>query len=147
MLTFLDYEIPPPRAWTATDLPDAAGLVTLDNDCLGELLELADVLAANPLPILSLRSDDFSLTSCKALMTTVVEQLDHGPGFAIIDRLPLELLETHTATALYWLLASMIDRPVAQSWDGKMLYDVRDTGKQPGNEFSIWIQRSISYSQ
>jgi len=27
----LDYEIPPPRAWTATDLPDAAGLVTLDN--------------------------------------------------------------------------------------------------------------------
>ena len=88
MLTFLDYEIPPPRAWTATDLPDAAGLVTLDNDCLRELLELADVLAANPLPILSLRSDDFSLTSCKALMTTVVEQLDYGPGFAIIDRLP-----------------------------------------------------------
>ena len=133
MLNILDYEIPPPRAWTTTDLPDAAGLVTLDNDCLRELLELADVLAANPLPILSLRSDDFSLTSCKALMTTVVEQLDHGPGFAIIDRLPLELLETQTATALYWLLASMIDRPVAQSWDGKMLYDVRDSGKQPGN--------------
>ncbi|MCS5607371.1 MAG: hypothetical protein NZ936_17400, partial [Alphaproteobacteria bacterium] len=82
MLTFLDYEISPPRAWTATDLPDAAGLVPLDNDCLGELLELADVLTSNPLPILSLRPDDFDLTGCKSLMASVVEQLDHGPGFA-----------------------------------------------------------------
>ena len=133
MLTILDHEISLPQAWTVTDLPDGAGLVTLDENCRGELLELADVLTSNPLPILSLRPDDFDLTCCKSLMASVEEQLDHGPGFAIIDRLPLELLETHTATALYWLLASMIDRPVAQSWDGKMLYDVRDTGKKPGN--------------
>ena len=27
----------------------------------------------------------------------------------------------------------MFERPVAQKWDGTMIYDVRDTGKKPGN--------------
>ena len=51
MLTILDHDIPLPQAWTVTDLPDAAGLVTLDENCRGELLELADVLTSNTLPI------------------------------------------------------------------------------------------------
>ena len=32
-----------------------------------------------------------------------------------------------------YLAATRMPEPVAQSWDGKMLYDVRDTGKKPGN--------------
>ena len=133
MSKVLDHDISPPRAWTANDLPDSAGLIIRDDNCRGELLKIAEILLANPLPILSLRTADFDLPCCKTLMTAVSEQLDHGLGFAIVDRLPLGSLNTHIATSLYWLLASMIERPVAQSWDGKLLYDVRDTGKRPGN--------------
>ncbi len=124
-------------AWTGRELPDNAGLITLDDACRDELLALAGLLAANPLPVLSLRPDDFELENCRALMARARRQLDQGLGFAIVDRLPLdridELGDEETVAALYWLLASMVARPVAQSWDGKMLYEVRDTGKQPGN--------------
>ncbi len=133
MLTILDHDIPRPLAWTASDLDDDAGLVGLDQGCLEELRSLAADLAANPLPVLSLRADDFDLPRCRRLMERVAIQLEDGIGFAIIDRLPLEDFEGDMAVKLYWLLASLLARPVAQSWDGKMLYDVRDTGKQPGN--------------
>jgi len=59
--------------------------------------------------------------------------LAHGPGFAIVDRLPLERIAREEAVALFWLLSSLIARPVAQKWDGTMVYDVRDTGRPPGN--------------
>src|SRR5262245_55202333 len=59
--------------------------------------------------------------------------LAHGSGFAIVDRLPLERIEREEAVALFWLLSSLIARPVAQKWDGTMVYDVRDTGRPPGN--------------
>ncbi len=133
MTAILDHDIAAPRAWTGAELADDSGFCALNDDCRDELLELAVLLAANPLPVLSLHPDDFELPHCRVLMAGVAAQLDHGPGFAIIDRLPLEHLDDNASTALYWLLASLVARPVAQSWDGKMLYDVRDTGKQPGN--------------
>ena len=39
------------------------------------------------------------------------------------------------ATALYWLLSSIVSRPVAQKLDGTMIYDVLDTGEEalPGS--------------
>ena len=51
----------------------------------------------------------------------------------LIDRLPLDDCTLEEAKALYWLLAQLLARPVAQSWDGKMIYDVRDLGRPPGN--------------
>ncbi|MDA1098841.1 MAG: TauD/TfdA family dioxygenase [Proteobacteria bacterium] len=132
-MEILEHDISGPQAWTGNDLADDAGLIALDQPCRDELLELAALLAANPLPVLSLQPDDFGLENCRTLMAEVRRQLDQGLGFAIIDRLPLEHFDDETAAALYWILASMVARPVAQSWDGKMLYDVRDTGKQPGN--------------
>jgi alpha-ketoglutarate-dependent taurine dioxygenase len=34
---------------------------------------------------------------------------------------------------VWWLLASLVARPVAQKWDGTSIYDVRDLGRPPGN--------------
>lgn len=133
MLTLLDHDIDATQAWIGADLPDDIGQITIDAGCIAELHELAATLAANPLPVLSLHADDFELPQCRALMAQVTAQLDQGPGFAIIDRLPLEAFGDEAVIALYWLLASLVARPVAQSWGGKMLYDVRDSGKQPGN--------------
>ncbi len=54
-------------------------------------------------------------------------------GFVIVDKLPMDDYTVDEARAVYWLLAQMVSRPVAQSWDGKVIYDVRDLGKPPGN--------------
>ena len=59
--------------------------------------------------------------------------LDEGPEFVLIDWFLLDRWKHDDAKAAYWLLCSMIERPVAQKWDGTMIYDVRDIGKKSGN--------------
>ena len=124
-----------PAAWTAATLVPEAGFVHLEPACLDELREVAGLLLANPLPIHGLRPADFPMPRCRAVMAGVRDALDHGVGFTIIDRVPVDEMPRSTATAVYWLLMSMLGRPVAQKWDGTMVYDVTDEGAQdaPGN--------------
>lgn len=65
-----------------------------------------------------------------------------GPGAACVLRARLLLKNavglviqwsSDEATAVYWLLCSMIERPVAQKRDGTLIYSVRDAGKPVGN--------------
>lgn len=120
-------------AWTAETLPPGAGHVEITSECVKELDRLIDELSTNPLPLAALRSDDFELPECQRLISKARNCLDEGPGFVLIDRFPLDRWRPDDAKAAYWLLCSMIERPVAQKWDGTMIYDVRDTGKMPGN--------------
>jgi alpha-ketoglutarate-dependent taurine dioxygenase len=122
-----------PIAWTRDSLSPDDGIVKINEACRRELDDVVATLRANPLPTALLRPDDFGLECCRAMMREASQLLTEGPGFVIVDRLPMELWSKQEATAVYWLLAQMVSRPVAQSWDGKMIYDVRDLGKPPGN--------------
>jgi len=119
--------------WFGADLPPEAGLLPLGPEALDELDAVAALLADNPLPTLALDPGDFALDACRAQMRRAAALLEHGPGFCILDRIPVERFGREIATKLYWLLAGLLARPVAQKWDGTMLYDVRDTGRPPGN--------------
>ncbi len=129
----INREIDGPIAWTRATLASGDGRVCLDQECLTELMAVAVLLRANPLPVPALNPADFDLTHCRRAMAGIRSALELGPGFAIVDRLPLERIERAEAVSLFWLLASLIARPVAQKWDGTMVYDVRDTGRPPGN--------------
>jgi alpha-ketoglutarate-dependent taurine dioxygenase len=94
-----------------------------------ELDELVAQLRANPLPIEALDVAEFALPAARAMMAEVQHVLKHGVGFVIIDRLPMDAWSVPEARAVYWLLSQLVARPVAQSWDGKLVYDVRDMGK------------------
>ena len=130
MADILDHPLSSPKTWTSGTLLENDGLVTLDDNCVVELERTAAALRANPLPIEALRPDYFEMAACVAAMARVREQIEDGVGFAIVDRLPMDGMESGVATKLYWLLMSMIGRPVAQSWDGSMVYDVIDTGQK-----------------
>src|SRR5690606_22248654 len=109
------------------------GIVALTPECRRELDAVVELLRRNPLPTIALVPDDFELTACRAMMARVSDILRDGVGFVIIDRLPMDDYSVNEATTVYWLLAQMVARPVAQSWDGKLIYDVRDFGRPPGN--------------
>lgn len=128
----LDQTITGPIAWQGADLPERAGYLDVSAEAAAEMTALAEELAANPLPLEALRPVDFDLPASEALMAKARRQINDGIGFAIIDRLPLEALGAQVHK-VYWLLASMVSRPVAQKWDGTMIYDVTDTGRPPGN--------------
>jgi alpha-ketoglutarate-dependent taurine dioxygenase len=129
----IDREIDGPIAWTHATLASGNGWMPLGQKCVEELLAVAALLRANPLPVLALDPADFDLAHCRRAMVGIRDALELGPGFAIVDRLPLEKSERAEAVSLFWLLASLIARPVAQKWDGTMVYDVRDAGRPPGN--------------
>jgi len=65
----------------------------------------------------------------------VRKQLDDGVMFAVLDRLAVGEMSHDEATQLYWLLANLVARPVAQKLDGSMFYGVLDTGAtmKPGS--------------
>src|SRR5215470_10315451 len=129
----IDREIDGRIAWMRATLAPEEGGARLSDVCVAELLDAAAQLRVHPLPVLALDPVDFDLGHCLRAMADIRDMLAHGPGFAIVDRLPLERIDRAEAVALFWLLSSLIARPVAQKWDGTMVYDVRDTGRPPGN--------------
>lgn len=124
-----------PSVWMGRDLRTEDWRVELDAACRDEIRRVADELREFPLPTITLAPGDFSMPACYAAMARVRGILDRGVRFAIVDRLSLDEIDASEATAVYWLLASMVARPVAQKLDGTLIYDVRDTGRQalPGS--------------
>ena len=128
----LDRLIDDGRAWTSRDIEPGDQVFVLGREAKAEVAGLAGVLGRDPLPRLLRAPDQVEIPALRSAMGRIKDGLDHGPGFAVLDRLPLDDLERETAITLFWILGQLIGRPVAQKWDGTMLYDVRDTGQSYG---------------
>jgi alpha-ketoglutarate-dependent taurine dioxygenase len=126
-------DLPRRLLWRGADLPADAGRLALPAAVERELDGLVEKLARDPVPLLLLRAEEFPLDEAHGFMQTVRRQLDDGLGFAILDRLPVERWPESGSRAVWWLLASLLARPVAQKWDGTSVYDVQDLGRPPGN--------------
>src|SRR5262245_55057190 len=125
--------LPQRLLWRGDDLATDAGRIVLPEAVESELDRIVAALDRDPVPLLLLRPEEFALDAARAFMREVKRSLDDGPGFAIVDRLPVERWSENGARAVWWLLASLVARPVAQKWDGTSIYDVRDLGRPPGN--------------
>ena len=132
--TLLPAEAIPARLlWRGESLAPSTGLIAIPAEVLEELDRIVARLDRDPIPLLLLRPEDFALDASRAFMAEVKRSLDAGPGFAIVDRLPVGRWSESGSRAVWWLLAALVARPVAQKWDGTSIYDVRDLGKPPGN--------------
>lgn len=119
-----------PSVWDSTTAIEQDGVIRLDADCLRELEAVAERLLRNPLPAILLDPDRFELDVCRSHCARIRSALDEGVGYVIVEKLPVEQYDYDITVKLYWLLMSMIGRPVAQKFSGEMIYDVLDTGKQ-----------------
>jgi alpha-ketoglutarate-dependent taurine dioxygenase len=133
-------EVHDARAWTRGDLAPTDWLVPLSPRCLDELDAVASQVRRDPLPALVLTPEQFALDACADVMRRVRDTLRNGIGLAVLDRVPVERYSLEENRALAWLLGSLLGRLVAQKWDGAMLYDVRDTGRQ----LEYGVRRSVT---
>jgi hypothetical protein len=119
-VAMLDHEVTDRRAWTRDSVSAAEWTVPLPAAALAELRGLAASLARQPLPVLVLSPEDFTLPACRAALARVKTILDDGIGVGLLDRLPLDDLSADAATAAHWVLGQLLAPPVAQKWDGSM---------------------------
>ena len=114
--------------WLAGDISPGDYQVTVTGAALGEIDRLAAFFSDNPLPLLQRKLDEFELPACRALMARMKSILDDGVGFTVLDRLPMDSFPLESLLEVYWMLGQCMGRPVAQKWNGQMIYDVADTG-------------------
>ena len=92
-------------AWTRDTLRVSDGLIKVNDTVIAELDSLEADLRANPLPVEAMYAADFHLPHSQVMMAQAKEVLEHGVGFVIIDRLPMERYSVDEARTVYWLLS------------------------------------------
>lgn len=118
------------RGWLAAEVDPRDCVISLRDEGLAEIDEMTAAMARYPLPLLLRRPAHFEMRALAAVMAQVQERLANGTGVAVIDALPLDRLDSDAAKAVFWVLGQLLGQPVAQKWDGTMLYDVMDKGQQ-----------------
>ena len=125
----LSTVIPESTAWHGPTLPADRYLIPIPAAVLGELETTLAELRRAPVPTLLLLPEHFPLVATPRWMREVRRQLDEGPGFVMLNRLPVDAMDRDEAIALYWLLMSFLEPPVAQEWKGTVIYNVRHDGQ------------------
>jgi len=131
----IDHVVAGKQAWRRADIRRDDWFFPLTPDCLAELRAIGLDVRSNPRPVEQIDLARFTLTACRAFMRRVQTALDDGVRFAVVDRLPLDEMSDDEAKAMYWVLSSLLARPVQQKLTGTLVYDVHDTGKKatPGS--------------
>ncbi len=119
-------------AWTTATVDPQACVLRLDRASMDEIAAMVERIRRYRRPVLSRAPDQFEMPHLRRVMARVRRRLDGPPGVAVIDALPLDGLNSEEATALFWVLGQLTGRPVAQKWNGTLLYHVRDTGQAYG---------------
>lgn len=124
----LDHIVAGPRAWRRDTISRRDWITAIRADCLAEIAAVVESLRADPLPTFLLHPRELELDSCASLMGDVRERLEEGCGVVVLDRLPVEDWSLKEVQDIFWLLGSLLGRPVSQSVQGEVMVDVRDTG-------------------
>src|SRR5688572_3642599 len=106
------------QSWTRHTLAQADWTVTLPAAAIGELLAVRDAIRRAPVPTFLLDPGDYALEACRATMAELRRRTQNGPMFAVLDRLPMDRVTRDEAIQLYWLISSLLARPVAQKLNG-----------------------------
>ena len=124
----LDYHVDSPMAWRGDTLDESDWRIAIPQACLDEIDEALETLRLEKLPMLLLDPGEYPLQACAALMSDARRRVDDERGFLVFDRLPLERYTGAETRNVFWLLGSLLGRPVSQSIQGEIMVDVTDTG-------------------
>ncbi|MEM7405127.1 MAG: TauD/TfdA family dioxygenase [Pseudomonadota bacterium] len=117
-----------PMAWRSESVRESDWKVAVPADCVAELATALNQLELEQMPMLAIDPGDYCLDACTALMADARERLNRGFGVVVLDRFPVEDYSSEQVRSMFWLLGTLLGRPVSQSIQGEMMVDVRDTG-------------------
>jgi hypothetical protein len=122
-----------PAAWLAAELEASTDwwhtFTEAEVDEIDRALEHArSVHPDRNLDLASLTADEFPLPTVDGLVDVIRHQLVDGKGLMVCDGFPVERYTLPELRAIWWALSQHIGTPVAQSWRGDVMGDVRDLG-------------------
>ena len=136
----LNQPITAPYAWCANEISADDSFLPIPPGALAELEDVARTFADYDGAIEDLAFTDESLEAVHEMMEQVRHRLDHGIGFAVLDRLPVERWGDKASKAIGWMLTSLLGPVVPQKADGTRLYEVKDSGLKLG----YGVRRSVT---
>ena len=128
----LDTIISDHRAWMGENIQAGDWCVTVSDDANKELTDLVKALQRVPLPTLLLTPEDYQLPILQNTVQQARFILDEGCGFTVLKGLNLKDHDVNDMISFFWILGQLVGRPVAQKFDGTMIYDVTDSGEEFG---------------
>lgn len=117
-----------PRPWRAADLEGSdEWVIDLAEDDLVDL-ERA-VAASRHKDILAVEQADFPLPAFGERLSLLVDELEHGRGFAVLRGLPIgSRFGDEEATRIFWGIGRHLGNLVTQNRRGDLLGQIRDLG-------------------
>ena len=128
-LAMLEEPVRGSRAWGASDLTSEDWTIQFNEDALGVIHAIAETIRNHPLPDNLRGPEDFEIPHLKKVASSAKSILDQGYGFCVMEPFPLDSLDEHEQVECFRIFSQLLGRPVAQKWDGTMMYDVTDTGQ------------------
>ena len=128
----LDTIISDHRAWMGENIQARDWCLTVSDEANNELTDLVKALQRAPLPTLLLTPEDYQLPILQNIVQQARFILDEGCGFTVLKGLNLKDHDVNDMISFFWILGQLIGRPVAQKFDGTMIYDVTDSGEEFG---------------
>ena len=120
-----------PAAWLAADLEGSTDwwhtFTEAELDDFAAALEHARSVEPD-LDLDRLGAEAFPLPTVDRLVDAIRHQLVDGRGLMVCDGFPVDRYTPPELRAIWWGLSQHLGTPVAQSWRGDVLGDVRDLG-------------------
>lgn len=116
-------------AWTRDTIAPADWTLAFPAECVAELEAAVRATAGHAGALHTLSRQGLRLDACQAFAARLrSDYLDNGPLFAVLDGLPVARFTDAELTRAYWLFSGLVSRPVEQTFQGTMMFDVLDTG-------------------
>lgn len=130
--TMTPTSLPPPHLalpgdFVGADLTPERYVVELEPPVRRELQRLAAHATSGPLEPRAVRATLEEATARAKGM------LSKGHGVVLVRGVPTEGLERDAAAALFTAMGEALGEPTAQTLDGELVTDIRDTGADPGD--------------
>ena len=127
-----------PAAWRGERMAARTDWILALDDAMAEELDAAvAAVAAHGLDLFESTRDDFPLARMRPHFETMLAELEGGRGFVLLKGLPVARWSEPETRIAVWGLGTHLGRPVGQDRAGRLLHDVRDTGRPFGSDESI----------
>jgi alpha-ketoglutarate-dependent taurine dioxygenase len=129
-----------PKAWRSETIDDPSSwYYPLPERCRGVLERILAERGDATGPITEVRLAPAERDELAKGFAPVLDALESGRGFAIVEGMPEAGRTRESARLLYWLVGQCLGEPFEQNVQGTVLYDVTDTGQSvyQGARFSV----------